>query len=961
MFFKQLLEKTRNRRQQDRAALVDIVRGAPDVAARRDACRALVQLDVLQAVASDDSDPGVRDLAGARFRKLLCGLDAQAPPLAERSALLQGLADAALLAHVAQQGAEPELRRAAIDRIEDPLRLAACALDDPLAANRQAAAERIHDRAALELVQKRIGKRDKAVYRLVKERLRAIIEADERPRRLRAEADALCDKLARLGRYNNWTQDLALLQHLDRAWEQIEAELGAGLDAARRERRERLCADFRAGYDAYAAEHAAQLAAERALAAAAKRRDELIQVLRECAGIDASEDLAERLHDIERAWQAANPGMSSAEQRRAYREALAAAQARRARLDADRRQRDAADKLRRDAEQVLVAGGLEQRRVQACTQRLEALAAAGAVPEATSAAVAKLSARFKKHRDQIRRKLATLEERLRELDCHLAEGRLKQAEPLYQSIRATLDQAHGAGLPAADTGDAEAHLKRLAPQLKELRGWRRWGADTRRQELCEEIERLAADTEHALEPLSNRLAELTDAWRALDRDGTPADDALWQGFRTAADAIRERCKPFYDTRAKIRAANREQRRALCERLEAFLDQVDWERMDWKKAMRAAREMRQAWAALEPEPEVGADERRDHRQRPLEGRFRKSLRRLEEALDAERARNLAERRGLIEKMRKLADEPDLRTAIESAKALQRQWRPTVTGRKRDENALWQELRAAADAVFRRRDAKQQQRNAELDGNLATRMDICDALSKATGQAKDADALRASLREQQRHWQDTDALQVPKPKLQGLWRRWQETLADAEARLEALAAQTRWAEIESLERRAAWCDDTARALLAADLGADLAAEQSTPDADSLRADWTALPVIADADLAERLCESAEMILAAAGDDAEARDRLRLRMEQAGQRRADLCLRLEIAAGLSSPPELRSQRMSLQVRRLKARMGDGAEQAGTEDAITLLSAWYAEAPAATTSDLEERCRQVRRALQP
>jgi hypothetical protein len=247
MFFKQLLDKTRARRAPDAATLIEVARGAPDAAARRDACRALVQLDVLYGIARQDADAGVRDLAAARYRRLLCGLDEQAPPLAERSAALTGIDEEPLLAHVAQHAVEPELRRAAIERLDSPTELATCAVEDPLAANRYAAAERIGDRAALEAVQRRIGKRDKGVYRLVKERLRAIAETEERPRRARERADTLCEQLARLGRYEHWVQDHALLQHLDREWDQLEAELGGELLPAQRERRAGLRAAFLSG------------------------------------------------------------------------------------------------------------------------------------------------------------------------------------------------------------------------------------------------------------------------------------------------------------------------------------------------------------------------------------------------------------------------------------------------------------------------------------------------------------------------------------------------------------------------------------------------------------------------------------------------------------------------------------------------------------------------------------------
>ncbi|MBK1633509.1 hypothetical protein CKO31_22730 [Thiohalocapsa halophila] len=953
MFFKQLLDKTRSRRPPDAAALIETARNAPDAAARREACRAVVQLQVLQGIADADADAGVRDLAMARFRRLLCGQDEQAPTLAERSATLAALDDETLLAQVAHEAVEPELRRSAIERLQHPEHLATCAVDDPLAANRHAAAERLHDRTALEAVQRRVGKRDKGVYRLVKERLRAMAEAEERPRRLRAAADAVCDKLERLGRYDNWSQDQALLQHLDREWAEIEAALGAELDTERRSRRERLRADFLSAYEAHAAAHAAELAAAEASAADAGRRAELIRALAEASALSDPDALSARLRELARDWEAVADGAPAKDQR-AYADAEAAARARQDQLAAERKRRRSAEQLRRDAEDALAAGAFEQRRVQTCERRLKDLRAAGEVPAATIEAVEKLAARLKKHREQMRRKLASLPERLAELDAHFAAGRLKQAEPLYQSIRATLDHAHTAGLPASDTAAAERHLKDIAPQLKELQRWRRWGADTHRQALCEEIERLAADTKHDLEPLAHRLAELQDDWRGLDRNGAPADDALWQRFRAAAETIRNRCKPFYDAQTKLQAANREQREALCRQLEAFLDQVDWARMDWKKAMRAAREMRQAWAALEPAPAAAPGARRRDQRRPLEGRFRKSLRRLEEALDAERERNLAERRELIAQMQRLVDEPDLRAAMESAKALQRQWRPTVTGRKRDENALWQEFRAAADAVFARREAEQRARNAEQDEYLADREAICAALEQATARATDADALRKALREQAQQWQSTEGLRVPKAKIQTLSRRWQQAQDAAHAKLEALTAAARWAQLEALGRRAAWCDETARALVDGTVQA--------LDAAALAAAWEALPAAADTETAQALEDAAALVLAAAGGDADALERLRTHMADAVEARRELCLRLEIAAGVDSPPELEAERMARQVQRLKARLSAGSETADDDaDPLALLLRWYAAAPAAEAPDLHARLKCITVALRP
>jgi hypothetical protein len=338
-------------------------------------------------------------------------------------------------------------------------------------------------------------------------------------------------------------------------------------------------------------------------------------------------------------------------------------------------------------------------------------------------------------------------------------------------------------------------------------------------------------------------------------------------------------------------------------------------MDWKMATRAAREMRRAWAALEPEAAV-AGQRRRGEQRPLEGRFRKSLRRLDEALDAERSRNLEERRALIAEMQQLAEVPDLRSAMDAAKALQRRWRPTVTGRKRDENDLWDAFRAAADAVFRRRDAEQQQRNAEQDANLATRLAVCTALAEATTAAEDEQALRRALRAQQKRWQDLEALPVPKAKLQSLRNRWREVEEAAEARVEALAAGARWSALEAIAARARWCDVTAAALASPSKSSDdgpadqteaspeTAAAEATsgaqgavPTAEGLRAEWAALSA-APPPLAAKLDASADAVIAAAAADVAGLEQLRAQMERAAEDRRELCLRLEIACRVWIP---------------------------------------------------------------
>ncbi len=825
----------------DREQLIETALNAPDSAARRDACHALSDLPTLRRVATDDSIAVVRDLAAARYRKLLCGLDTRSPPLSERLTELAKVDEQELIAQVATQATDAELRQAAITKLTTPQALAECAVDDALAANRLSAAERLQDKAALEQVARRAAKRDKRVYRLAKERLKEINDREERPRLVRAQCEALCEKLERLGRFDNWVQDQALLGHIEHQWAELEPEA----DAAARDRYRNLRQAFLDAYAAYAEQHAAQIAEHQAREAAAQQRGRLISELEELCKHTEPDSLNQRLPEIEQAWtQLEAVADADTAAKRAYREALAAAQAQRSRLDQATRQAQAAKSLLRDAQALLDRGGdVETGRVNSLRKRLERISQNsgdnGDDIRQCGELLDRLQHRIDKHRDQVARKLAALPERLAELDEQFEHGKLKRAEPLYQSITATLAQARAAGLPRSDIAPVEAHLKEIAPQLHELQRWRRWGADTKREDLCTEIEALADDAEHELEPMSNRLLELRDAWRGLDRNGAPADDALWRRFQAAAERVHERCRPFLDAQAKIRAANHKQREALCAQLETFLEQADWERMDWKKAARAEREMRQAWNALLPSQASSSGSangplRDGRRHKPLEGRFHKLLRRLDKTLDAERERNRAFRQDLITRMQALVDESDLHRAIDIAKDLQQQWHTTVPGRQRDENALWQTFRAASDAVFARRAAQHEAKTTELHENQAAREAICNELEKLAEQTADIGELRAGLRALETRWQDTDGLPLPRQAAQSLQRRWRDAQDAVRERLQRLEEAERWAAIGRLQQRADFCDTTARQLLA---------DANATDADTLRDRWAALPAVDD----------------------------------------------------------------------------------------------------------------------
>jgi hypothetical protein len=130
-------------------------------------------------------------------------------------------------------------------------------------------------------------------------------------------------------------------------------------------------------------------------------------------------------------------------------------------------------------------------------------------------------------------------------------------------------------------------------------------------------------------------------------------------------------------------------------------------------------------------------------------------------------------------------------------------------------------------------------------------------------------------------------------------------------------------------------------------------SPVDLEGARHAWLELPTLPDAGLQEAMTLRLNRALEAT-DDPEGLAALREGLGPNGERRRRLCLELEIAAGVESPPELNQERLRLQVERLAERMSEG-EGDRLKGVPELLVDWYRCGPAPTDSGLDERVARV------
>ncbi len=909
------------------AILEQVLREDPEPAIRRVAVRRCTNLELLAERAGADADAGVRDQAGKRRGQLLSGTADDAPPLALRLEVVSRCEDQALIEQLAREGVEVELREQALEKVERVAVLRDVALNDAHISLRLRALERIDDESTLKHIQRDSRKRDKQVNHRAGEKLDALITAREQPARNREQCLRICAALEELGG-GNWQRDREQLGELERQWQPIEPAHRAEHEQRFAVARQRFL-DALATHERTVDEH---LAAATALV-------EALETLLGAAGEQRPEDLEARLDEASAAWDrlpamAGEPGQTLQARFEAARAAI--------RTGISQTRRAAAlGKLLGAGEKLLAREGvIGEREVKALERRREsALPPPGGehdlpLDRRVNEVLGKLRDRLRGQVDQKQALLDTVPQRLAELKTALAEKDAARAVALHDAIATDLDALVTMGVSRRRLGKLPSSFEALAREVKVVRSWDRFGARQAREHLCEAMEALIGAEDPPPE-IARRIREARAEWNELNARDPKVNQALWRRFDKAAHKAHAPCEEYFKSRAATRRANLDKRRALAERLEAFLAEADWSAIDWKATVRFHREALAEWRHASPvDRKAGKD---------LEQRWLAGLKAIESRLDDERQRCLREREQLIEQVSALQENPDARRAAEECKSLQRRWTTTVPASRGQENALWQRFRAACDGVFDQRRKAFDSERERSQANLESRVALCvRAEALAPTRVADVDEAKQELHRIQGEWRQLGA--VPGRDGAAVEKRFAGAVRRFHERREALAAEAGRADLEVLEQKAALCH--AAETLARD----------TPSAakalEELHARWQQLPAQVSAEHEQTLGERFERARQGLRDDAvEAAAR---------QARESLCLRTEILAEIDSPPAFRQARMAYQVERLATTMA-GEKSAAADDPESLRREWCLTGPAprADADALEERFRRARDAL--
>ncbi|WP_221798191.1 DUF349 domain-containing protein [Oceanobacter mangrovi] len=802
---------------------------------------------------------------------------------------LASISVSATLVRIAGLTRDDELRLQAIARITDQQERLAIARQHPVARVRLTAAEGIDDYQLLQQLLDHAQGKDKAVYRLCKDRLAAAKAAADAKAEQQQKIQNVLEQAAYLNRIGYGPEFNGRLQVLTRQRE----EFASAMDADQQARLDSELQQARAVLQQHEQEEQRRADAERLAAAAQQRQLELLEQLQQVVKPAAAADqLQQSLHEIDSAWHSSlvdhKPEQqqlrlfeNTLQQGMALHSALASYNDNDSQLEQWLQQDLPADM--KGLQQVIRSGKdwLGLFKWPADLPQPEWLAALRGKCQLAEAQLANLQ-------DQQTARIDQIDQQLSKLEKLLDEGHLKDASKFYGQVNHALRQ-----IDHKSAQRFQHRIKAVGARLSEMRDWQGYVTTPKKEALCEEMEALIG-VEIAPESLANKIQALQEEWKTLNT--SQPDKELWERFQIAGDKAFEPCRAWYAEAAQQRELNITLRNQLIDELSQYEANLDWSSADWKvvqKTLEAARETFRGYSPVE---------RGAHRD--TQSRFHSICDKIYAHLKAEYDRNLATKSSLADTAAQLLQQEDLTGVVDQIKQLQQQWKQVgVTPRAADQK-LWRQFRSNCDAIFARLDEQRAERKSAIDHQVSA----AEALVQQAQALLDSDIADDELQQQlQQIEQEFAAVELPRGAHQRLRKALSDVANTLHEREEALLAE---------EDRQRW-----QGLL-----------------DNLVA-------IANAD--ETQWQQAEAL-----PEGYSQKEFEQRWQQAGQftnasaEARDLCIRMEILAEQESPASDQNRRMELQVQRLAEAMG----QAVSRDAerASLVSQWLL-----TSSDTDQQQR--------
>lgn len=244
-------------------------------------------------------------------------------------------------------------------------------------------------------------------------------------------------------------------------------------------------------------------------------------------------------------------------------------------------------------------------------------------------------------------------------------------------------------------------------QLVRLGDWHEFAVTPKKEQLIRDMQALA-DSDIEPDVRATRIHELQDEWREVSRGGQQQDDGLWQEFQAASAVAYAPCKEFFEAQSQAREANLTHRATLVETLRSYIQDYDWNNANWKDVEQTLKVARTEWQTYWPVPRKAGND--------IAAEFETLMDTLHGKIKTVFDQNKHAKQALVNAAKDALSSEDLAKATETIKQLQQQWKTLGKTWHREDQSLWTQFRQHSDAVFARRKAEFDEQKQHQTSNL-----------------------------------------------------------------------------------------------------------------------------------------------------------------------------------------------------------------------------------------------------
>ncbi|HYQ62380.1 DUF349 domain-containing protein [Actinophytocola sp.] len=342
-------------------------------------------------------------------------------------------------------------------------------------------------------------------------------------------------------------------------------------------------------------------------------------------------------------------------------------------------------------------------------------------------------------------------------EVELLEARLKAGSGDPKHSLTSAKHIKDSLTDAALVGDLEALQARIdhvlaraqeaVDSVKHARDEARQAATGRKQELVEEVEKIA-ESSTQWKAAGDRLRAILDEWKTVKGVDRKTDDVLWKRFSKARDTFNRRRGSHFADLDRQRATSKERKQELVRQAEELSDSDDW-----AATAAAYRELMVEWKAAGRAPKE-ADDTLWQQFRAAQDKFFARRSSVFDERDAELIENGKAKEALLAEAEKINPAADLDAARAQLHRVQERWdaigkvpRERIRELEGRLRSIEEKVRQAADAQWRRTDPEAEARAAQFRERVE-QYEAQAAKARAAGdkrRAQQAEAQAAQWRE------------------------------------------------------------------------------------------------------------------------------------------------------------------------------------------------------------------------